>query len=393
MNRPEKIAVYCGELPPPTFIDRLIIGLANNGFKLVLFGTLKRKFNYANPSIKVIGTAGKWSQIRQLILYTLLLQLKKPKQKRKLDDWIKQRKMAKYRARLKFYPVLYQQPDILHLQWVKSIGEWVWVKKFGIKLVVSLRGAHLNYTPICNPEFAEIYKQYFPLVSRFHAVSNAIKEEAIQYNLNPDRTNVIYSGLDLFKFEFQAKTLSTDCLQIISIGRSHWKKGYNYALDTMRILKEANIRFQYTIVGLNEEEELLFQRNELNLEQEVVFLNKLPFDTIKDMIREADLFLLPSVEEGIANVVLEAMALGTLVVSTDCGGMKEVINDGLNGFIVPVRSPQKMADAIQSVQKLDKEKYFDMIDKARLQVEEHHTEERMIKGFRELYRSIYHERK
>ena len=56
--------------------------------------------------------------------------------------------------------------------------------------------------------------------------------------------------------------------------------------------------------------------------------------TVKELIKNADILLLSSVEEGIANVVLEAMALGTLVVSTECGGMNEVIKNNENGFLV-----------------------------------------------------------
>ncbi|MEQ9210457.1 MAG: glycosyltransferase family 4 protein, partial [Pseudomonadales bacterium] len=57
--------------------------------------------------------------------------------------------------------------------------------------------------------------------------------------------------------------------------------------------------------------------------------------------------VLPSVEEGIANVVLEAMSVGLPVISTDCGGMREVIDSGANGFLVPIRNPKAMADAIE----------------------------------------------
>ena len=54
-------------------------------------------------------------------------------------------------------------------------------------------------------------------------------------------------------------------------------------------------------------------------------------------LRDSDCLILPSVEEGISNVVLEAMAIGLPVISSDCGGMKEIINYGRNGFYFPVR--------------------------------------------------------
>ena len=50
-------------------------------------------------------------------------------------------------------------------------------------------------------------------------------------------------------------------------------------------------------------------------------------------MKNSDCFILPSVQEGISNVVLESMAIGLPVVNSDCGGMKEIINNGKNGFI------------------------------------------------------------
>src|SRR5690606_8375069 len=63
----------------------------------------------------------------------------------------------------------------------------------------------------------------------------------------------------------------------------------------------------------------------------------------------ADIFVLSSHSEGIANAVLEAMACGLPVVTTDCGGMREVITNGVDGFVVPVRDPQAMADALETL--------------------------------------------
>ena len=54
-------------------------------------------------------------------------------------------------------------------------------------------------------------------------------------------------------------------------------------------------------------------------------------------MRESDCLILPSVQEGISNVVLESMAIGLPIISSDCGGMKEIINYGRNGFYFPAR--------------------------------------------------------
>ena len=73
-------------------------------------------------------------------------------------------------------------------------------------------------------------------------------------------------------------------------------------------------------------------------------------------LSNSDLLLLPSIEEGISNAVLEAMILGVPVISTNCGGMVEVITNNKNGFIVPVRDPDSIAETIQNFINLNKTK-------------------------------------
>ena len=177
-------------------------------------------------------------------------------------------------------------------------------------------------------------------------------------------------------------------MKIISVGRAHWKKGYGYALDAMKFLKEADIDFRNSIIGLQENEELLFQRSDLDLNDKVKFLPRLKFKDVINKIHMADILLLPSIEEGIANVALEAMAVGTLVVSTDCGGMNEVINDGQNGFIVPVRNYEAMAKKIQVICNLSHDEYITITNEARKTIENDFGVEQMKSNMKSLYKKV-----
>jgi len=64
-------------------------------------------------------------------------------------------------------------------------------------------------------------------------------------------------------------------------------------------------------------------------------------------MNQYDVLLLSRVEEGNANVVLEAMAVGLPVISTDCGGMREVVSNGETGWLVPPRNPAAIAKALE----------------------------------------------
>jgi colanic acid/amylovoran biosynthesis glycosyltransferase len=391
-----KVAFYVGDLPTTTFINRLAIGLVGSGLQVTMFGLIKEHFN---PPAGVFTSGardgfkeGRISRFFRFLKFSILLSFFGKSDKKKLDSWLIENKKTHWNEKSMLYPIVWLKPDILHLQWVKDISHFGWTKALGMRLVVSLRGAHINYSPITEAGLADTYRKYFPNVDAFHGVSNAICKEAAKYNANLTKCTVVYSGFNIEEFSSSDwrnnfKILSQRPINIISVGRSHWKKGYHFALDAMRLLKAKNAHFHYTIIGAAGVEELEFQRDQLELADQVTFLDKVPFHEVKNMIRKADVLLLPSVEEGVANVVLEAMFLGTLVISTNCGGMEEVVTNEDNGIIVPIRNPKKIAEAIVRVYSESPDKLNKMVERAYEKVAKQHSEERMVLEMKKLYKN------
>lgn len=382
-----KIAIYSGEIPSTTFIERLIKGVADNGCQVYVFGSITKKTAYKSPNTHVVGySQSKIDKAYHLLKFSLLLFLFKNKAKQTLDVFIKSHSKNTTLYKLKYYPVLWCQPDIFHIQWAKSIGDWMWLQQFGTKIIVSLRGAHINYSPITIPEVAHMYQDHFPKVNAFHAVSKAIALEAQKYGASNDNIHVIYSGLP--SLELPLNKQKDTMLKIISVGRSHWVKAYNDAIDACYILKQLGITFEYKIIGGKNSEELQFQITDLQLIDHVELLSPLPYKEVQEHMMEADVLLVSSVTEGIANVVLEAMQLGTLVISTDCGGMAEVIDDGINGFLVPTRQPEKIAETLKNIVSLSREKKDMMIDVAKKAIANQHTSIIMMEGMIAMYEKV-----
>jgi colanic acid/amylovoran biosynthesis glycosyltransferase len=148
------------------------------------------------------------------------------------------------------------------------------------------------------------------------------------------------------------------------------------------------LEFNYQIIGAEGNQELLFLRKELDLETEVKFLPKLPQQKVFDAMQTSSVFLLPSIEEGIANVVVEAMALGCPVISTNCGGMEELISHQKEGWIVPVYDSKAMAAQILEFSQLDSEYIKTIKYAARLKVEQQHNKGKMIEDMIKLYSKI-----
>lgn len=388
MSNKLKIAIYSGVIPTSTFIERLIHGLASsNACEIYLFGAIQKDINY-NLNVKVAGYKNvKWHKTFQLIKFSVLLFLFRRKDKKKLDAILKFQKRNSLLDKVKFYPVLWHKPDIFHLQWAKGLKDWIWVKEFGIKLVLSLRGSQINHSPIADNGLAELYKDNFPKVDAFHAVSKEIGLEAEKYAAQREKIKVVYSGLDLDCVKNEVEKQDS-LFKMLSIGRPHWVKGYTYALDACKILKDKGIKFKYTIIGAAGNIELAYQIKDLNLQDEVVLLNRKPFNDVKAMIQESSLLVLPSLKEGLANVVLEAMSLNTLVLTTDCGGMTEVIEDNHNGFVVPIRNSEKMAMKMMEISKMPNSDIIAITQNAVKTVKTQHNEQQLITGMLNLYQNL-----
>ncbi len=319
----------------------------------MLFGKKKGSIHYNSNVSTHFFPASVPALLLKLLVNGLLLMVKRPSAFSKIIKNVRNYGTG-LSGRLyvfcRYLMVLNNLPDVFHIQWIKSGHEWLFLQDFGVKVVASLRGSHVNYSPIADAGLAQLYRETFDQYDGFHSVSETLAQEEQKYGAPAGKIFTIPGAVHPGVLE-QAKVESGDSvmqdeLKLLSVGRAHWIKGYHYALDACALLKERGINFRYTIIGVGVSEELLFQVHDLNIQHQVVFIERVEHADVFDFYKEADVLLLSSVEEGIANVVLEAMAIGLPVVSTNCGGMSEVIEHEKNGWLVPVRDPVAMADVI-----------------------------------------------
>lgn len=388
------IAVYSGNIPSTTFIENLIEGLAMSGFGIYLFGKQTNGVNYQG-NVKIFATPS--SDIK-LVMFVIKESLKLffkdsnllfkslriiSKRKRKLKSFFTEAGAL--------LPILNNPPDVFHIQWAKTVEQYPELfELLKCKFALSLRGAHINYSPLNDENLAKAYKKIFSLVNGFHAVSEAIGKESVKYGADKNKIKVIHSSVrdNLLNKETEIYK-SGKCLEIISIGRHHWKKGYDTALDVMKALKDEKVNFKYTLIAQGEvPEEILFLLDEYDLADNVEIIKGMPYDSLIEKLQKSHLLLLPSVEEGIANVVLEAMAVGVPVLTTDCGGMSEVIEDKINGYIVPVRSPQMLYKKIKDFIASDDTFKMTITVNAKETIRKNFSREKQINEFKNFYYSL-----
>jgi glycosyltransferase involved in cell wall biosynthesis len=173
---------------------------------------------------------------------------------------------------------------------------------------------------------------------RYVAISEKIKHHWVERGLDSKKIDVIYNvyqpGDDDALPDKDISSMSKyDGYKIIFVGRLIECKGIPFLLKSFEQIINNNINAKLFLVGDGEEENKLKKYiSELNIKQHVVFLGYR--SNPQSFIRNADLLVFPSSEEGFGRVLLEAMDVGTPVIGTRIGGIPEIIEHGVNGFLV-----------------------------------------------------------
>jgi glycosyltransferase involved in cell wall biosynthesis len=169
-----------------------------------------------------------------------------------------------------------------------------------------------------------------------------------------DRLHVVHHGTDLARFNPHARTPKPG--RIVSVGRLVPKKGYGDVIRALEVLAKRGIPFHWEVFGdgpLLEELRAKIRVAELMSHAEL-HGSRLQREIVAAYQRAAVFVLAPVVtgdgdRDGIPNVLVEAMACQVPVVSTSVSGIPEIIDDGVDGLLVPPREPAALADAIQRV--------------------------------------------
>ena len=169
-------------------------------------------------------------------------------------------------------------------------------------------------------------------------IANSSKLKNKAKHLSPkQRIEVINNGVDTGLFTPIPKNNSI--LTIISTGRLTEIKGYRYLVESIKYLSNVQI----ILIGdgdLKKELENISLVNKLD----VKFFGIQPQNQIVHFLQQADIFCMPSLNEGMSNSLLEAMACGLPVIVTDVGGTQELLNG--NGIIVEKKSVEQLREAI-----------------------------------------------
>lgn len=186
------------------------------------------------------------------------------------------------------------------------------------------------------------------------AVSEAMANDLVQLGADRDKVTVHRTGIDRSLFHVptlppselrQIAGLPGDGPLLVCVGALIPRKGQAFAIEALAHIPSA----QLALIGDGEDRPMLEARaRTMAVTDRVHFLGSMPHADIAAIVQSADVAVLPSSSEGLANAWIEALACGTPLVVTDCGGAREVMNHPAAGEIVE-RSADAIAHAVNRV--------------------------------------------
>lgn len=253
-------------------------------------------------------------------------------------------------------------------------------------LIRSRLGAPYVWT--CHGFFKRrFFRRVFPCCGdRVIAISGPVKEHLVNdFGVNEKIIRVIHSGIDIEKFSGSKEGPRTEAKRALglsegpvvgTVARLSEEKGHIYLIRAMRDVVGRIPAAQLIIVGEGRMKgELLKLVGSCGLGKSAFILP--PAMQTPQVLAAMDLFVLPSLKEGLGLALMEAMASGLAVVGSDVGGIKSLIQDGYTGLLVEAADSAGLSSAIlKLLQEPDKAKYLG--DNARTFINENFSQEKMI---------------
>lgn len=242
-------------------------------------------------------------------------------------------------------------PDVVHFEFgTLAVGRMAVREHLGAAVTVSFRGYDLNYVGLDDPDH---YREVWDHADGAHVLGADLWRRALHRGAPPDLSHtVITPAIDasaIVPTPARSGVLGGKRvpLRVLSVGRLHWKKGYDHALEAVAALRAQGIEVEYRIVG---DGELLaavaFWRRQLGLDDDVELLRAVPPAEVARQLAWADVFLHAATSEGFCNAVIEAQAHGVPVVCSDADGLPENVEHDVTGFVVPRRDPRGLAEGV-----------------------------------------------
>lgn len=173
--------------------------------------------------------------------------------------------------------------------------------------------------------------------------------EIVHERLHQDNVYTVYNGVDASLFRPTEKVID-GTFKILCVANLIPIKGHQYLIQAVRKLINDGYQIRLDLVGVGLYENNLKQlAKKLNLSEHVFFCGSKPYTEVAEMMKTADMFIMPSFYDSFGCVYVEAMSTGTVTCGCDVYGPKEIIEDGVSGLLVKPKSVESIVEAVKTV--------------------------------------------
>ena len=189
-------------------------------------------------------------------------------------------------------------------------------------------------------------------------VSERIRKNLSEKGINVANTKRLHCGIDLSLFKNEREIESKKNKTFLQVSSLAEKKGHEYTLQAFSILLSSNIKFNCTLVLTGGGKRLEYLKKlaiELGVEKSVKFVGFVSPSKAKELLQKANFFVHHSItsedgdQEGIPTAIMEAMAMELPILSTNHAGIPELVEDGVNGYLVDEKDIESYARRMQDI--------------------------------------------
>lgn len=254
----------------------------------------------------------------------------------------------------------------------------------GVPLLVTVHNfpAYGEGASLCLAGSLAVWKR-----TRYIAVSRALAEQLLRWGIARENITVIHNGIDAGPFtEAASERRPGQRILVGTVARLAPQKGLPVFLRAAARLAERHPEIHFTVAGEGPEREALeLLSRKLKLSGRVSFPGYQA--DLPRLMAHMDLFVLPSLSEGLSITLLEALASGLPVVASRCGGIPEIIEDGVTGLLVPPGNEEALAQAVDKLVR-DREMAGRLAETGREQVRRSFSLQTMLRHTAAVYRQM-----
>jgi glycosyltransferase involved in cell wall biosynthesis len=240
-----------------------------------------------------------------------------------------------------------------------------------------LKENEFNY----NADYVDKLSNESRLADHIFVASTFTKQSLLDNGISDNKVSVIPYGVDTTKYYPKPSYSHSGKLNLLFIGSMVQRKGLADLLQAMRMLKSELV--QLTLVGRTiVDYELLDEFKDLNIDIRI----NVSHDDLTNIMHKSDVFVFPSLAEGFAHVLLEAMAVGLPIIATKNTAAPDLIEHGLEGFIIDIKNSSEIAKHIEIL--IDNKAMLQSMGKAALEKSKHFTWEKFRETIVEKYSSL-----